>query len=94
MPKQERRLSILNRVLEESPWDYLGKGEVPRREGRERMGVGGAGKWIPGPGGAVAGPETSNDSVSEERFHGGPRGVPGVLWEQKSLRSAYLESSC
>lgn len=58
------------------------------------MGVGGAGKWIPGPGGAVAGPETSNDSVSEERFHGRPRGVPAVLWEQKSLRRAYLESSC
>ena len=83
-----------NSVLDEGAWDYLGKGEVPRWEGRERTGVGGAGKWIPGPGGAVAGPETRNDSVPEERCHGRLREALSVPWGQKSLGSVYLESSC
>lgn len=55
---------LLNSVLERS----LG---LPRKErssslGREGAdGGGGGGKWIPGPGGAVAGPEAGNDGVSE-----------------------------
>lgn len=58
------------------------------------MGGGGPGKWIPGPGGAVAGPEARNDGVSEERCCGKLNGALTVPWEQKSLGSVYLESSC
>lgn len=57
-------------------------------------GEGGPGKWIPGPGGAVAGPEARNDGVSEERYHGKLHGALSILWGHKSLGSVYLESSC